>query len=397
MRNLALADITPEHLRQMRGENETLFVEFKSSLDGEGYKVAEAVASFANTLGGWVLVGLSDDGQPSGWTPPSNLTDRLRQILDRWVDPLPAFAALLVEHDGIPIGLVRVYESTDTPHVLKNGKVVVRSVAESRNRARVYRPGGVDTQIVLRELAGRGRRAVEDATKKLNATFLVQSAIGMDPTLGGRMKNCVALRAVPLVGESLRDLAVSTTGRELLDATVLSVAGIQGVEPSRRSAASGLISEINARFQLVDGVPHVPRSVLAVADAAGVIAVAFKMHLTTSLRPGGVVVSTSDRPPALTLTQFRDGIIAPVLRGAVTFLTRAELYGRSVLELRIGDLQTALRFDPENGDPGIFPPNLPLGGEIALPLAANAPEVETLADRWRDDLGRALGLETLRP
>ena len=54
----------------MRAENETLFVEFKWSLDGEGYKVAEAVASLANTLGGWVLIELHDDGTPSTWTPP---------------------------------------------------------------------------------------------------------------------------------------------------------------------------------------------------------------------------------------------------------------------------------------------------------------------------------------
>jgi len=163
MQNLALGHVTADHIRQMRQENETLFVEFKSSLDGDGYKAAEAVASFSNTLGGWVLVGLRDDGTPSGWGAPQNLTDRVRQILDRWLDPLPAFATQLREHDGDLIGLIRVYESADTPHVLANGKVVVRSVAEARNQTRVYRPGGVDTQIVLRQLAERGRHAVRDA------------------------------------------------------------------------------------------------------------------------------------------------------------------------------------------------------------------------------------------
>ena len=78
VRNLALADVINDDIRQMRSENETLFVEYKSSLDGEGYRVAEAVASFANTLGGWVLIGLGDDGTPSGWVPPKILTDRVR-------------------------------------------------------------------------------------------------------------------------------------------------------------------------------------------------------------------------------------------------------------------------------------------------------------------------------
>lgn len=180
MRTLARGDVTPDDIRLMLDENETLFVEHKSSVDGEGYKVAEAVASFANTLGGWIVIGVRH-GQPTGWVPPDSLTDRVRQVLERWVDPLPAFAARTVDYGADRIGLIRVFESTDTPHVLRNGKVVVRSVAEVKNQARVYRPGGVDTQLVLRTLADRGRSAVREAAAKLSgpATPLVHSAVGM--------------------------------------------------------------------------------------------------------------------------------------------------------------------------------------------------------------------------
>jgi hypothetical protein len=285
MRNLALGDVTPDDIRQMRAENETLFVEFKSSLDGEGYKVAEAVASFANTLGGWVLIGLHDDGTPSNWTPPANVTDRVRQILDIWLDPLPAFAATHREHEGVPIGLIRVYESTDTPHVLRNGKVVVRSVAEVRNQTQVYRPGGVDTQIVLRQLADRGRQALRDAQLKLVSTVLIQTAIGMTSPGGytSLISNHVALRAVPLVGDSLGDLAVSKTGRELLDAALCDLAGVgPGSQTTLRPAASGLVCEIQPPSHLVDGVLQIPRTAIAAADAAGVVAAAFRMHIQSS-------------------------------------------------------------------------------------------------------------------
>jgi hypothetical protein len=406
MRNLALGDVTADHIRQMRQENETLFVELKSSVDGDGYKVAEAVASFSNTLGGWVLVGLRDDGRPSGWAAPQNLTDRLRQILDRWVDPLPAFAARLCDHDGDLIGLVRVYESTDTPHVLKNGRGVVRSVAEVRNQTQVYRPGGVDTQIVLRQLAERGRQATRDAHDRLDTTWSIQQAIGItDDGTGPRMAQNVAVRAVPLVGDRLEDLAVSTAGRELLDEALRELAQLdQGANTTLRPSASGLVCEIEPGSHLLDGVPPIARTAITAADAAGVVAVAFRFHIQ---RPS--------QPPRITLDGFRQGIIGPLLRAAVRILDRAELYGRSILELQIGDLSFALAHDPgkpvpdtsaELASDGVLDltvaaeghfPRVALGGEVSLPLPDDAPDVNALADQWRDDVGRAIGLETLRP
>jgi hypothetical protein len=53
-RDLAGADVTPEDVRRMLGLNETLFVEHKGA--DPRYPLAKAVASFANQLGGWVLV-----------------------------------------------------------------------------------------------------------------------------------------------------------------------------------------------------------------------------------------------------------------------------------------------------------------------------------------------------
>jgi hypothetical protein len=386
MRNLALADVVdnPDHIRQMRTENETLFVEWKSSLEGTGYKVAEAAASFANTLSGWIVVGLRDDGTPSDWTPPTNLTDRIRQILDHWLDPLPAFAAALVEHEGVPLGLVRVYESTDTPHVLNDGKVVVRSVAETRD---VYRAVGVDTQIVLRQLAERGRQAIENARLRFLIVGLTAAAIGMSDQHGtaSLLSNNVGIRAVPLVGDRLRDLAVSVAGRELLDAAIRDLAGLdEGATTTLRPAASGLVCEIEPPGALLGGVLPIPRTAIAAADAAGEVAVGFRFHT----RPPATSV------PTLGLDHFREGIIAPLLRAVAGILDRAELYGRSIFELRIGDLAQAVMHAAPNGS-GHFPQDLPLGGEVSLPLADDS-EIGALADQWRDDLGRAMGLETLR-
>jgi len=136
--------------------------------------VAKAICSFANTLGGRVLIGVTN-GQPNageadGREPVEafELTDRVRQALQaNRVDPVPAFAATVrdIGDPPQPVAITRVYESDDAPHVIRNGQVFVRSVAEDQMRNRVYRPGGVETQSVLIDLVERpGER-----TRKLPA------------------------------------------------------------------------------------------------------------------------------------------------------------------------------------------------------------------------------------
>lgn len=97
-RDLALADLSDGTLVEMRREHETRFVENKASL-GKGeqaFNFAKAVASFANTLGGWVLVGLDDAGEIVAWDAPEShgMTDRVRQALERELDPMPAVRGL---------------------------------------------------------------------------------------------------------------------------------------------------------------------------------------------------------------------------------------------------------------------------------------------------------------
>jgi Putative DNA-binding domain len=177
MRHLALADITEANLSSMLAENETLFVEHKGGLGGQGFQIAKAVCSFANTLGGWVLVGVTagqpNAGEPGGWEPVGahEMTDRVREALrSSSVDPLPPFAATVLDYGDPPkpIGVVRVYESSDTPHVMGNGQVFVRSVAEDTDARRKYRAGGVETQAVLVTLAERGSAGVARAREKFD-------------------------------------------------------------------------------------------------------------------------------------------------------------------------------------------------------------------------------------
>lgn len=65
--NLALGELgaSREVLAALLAEGETLFVEHKSGIEsGDGFQIAKAAASFANTLGGWILAGVDPKGNP---------------------------------------------------------------------------------------------------------------------------------------------------------------------------------------------------------------------------------------------------------------------------------------------------------------------------------------------
>jgi Putative DNA-binding domain len=172
-RYTALADLTDDELRALLAEDETLFGEHKSGLgQDEAFQLVKAVASFANGFGGWVLLGVKDC-RPSGWEPPSGpLVDAVRQRLEGRIDPVPPFAAASRQIDGKTVGVVRVHESSDTPHVVtQNGGVYVREVAQDKEHGkRAYRPQGVSSQYVLQQLAQRGEVAAERAERRLAPT-----------------------------------------------------------------------------------------------------------------------------------------------------------------------------------------------------------------------------------
>jgi len=80
----------------------------------------------------------------------------------RWCSPLRA--ALDVWGD-----ISFNYESTDTPHVLKNGRVVVRSVAEVRNQTQVWPVRVIRRGDAVRPLPSHAR-SLADLTFEVGAS-----------------------------------------------------------------------------------------------------------------------------------------------------------------------------------------------------------------------------------
>jgi len=121
-----------------------------------------AAGSFANTLGGWILLGVADDGEVHGWSKPArlDLQSYLGSVLASQVDPLPPFVADMRNVDGKPIGVIRVFASADVPHIVRGtGAVYVRS---SKGKEPVY-----DHRTLL-ELARRGEEAELRARRRLS-------------------------------------------------------------------------------------------------------------------------------------------------------------------------------------------------------------------------------------
>ena len=169
LRSLALSDVTPDDVRWMIREGETL-VELKSQIPKEG--VGPSVAAFANTIGGWIVLGVDDvTRELVGWEPKgrADAVDYLRDLLRTELDPLPPFAAKSLEIDDQMVGLVRVYESSDTPHIVRGtGAVFIREPA-AKAPIRDHR------QLV--DLARRGEAAERDARERIAKTPAIASVL----------------------------------------------------------------------------------------------------------------------------------------------------------------------------------------------------------------------------
>jgi hypothetical protein len=160
LRRLALADLAGDLLRDLVAHGEDLLVERKRqppSPPGFG----AATNSFANTLGGWVLLGVDDDKTIVGYEKPArlDLQSHLAALLRKESDPLPPFVADMREIDGKPVGVMRVFESADSPHIVRGtGAVYLRS---SKGKE------PVDDHRTLLELARRGEEAETRARRRL--------------------------------------------------------------------------------------------------------------------------------------------------------------------------------------------------------------------------------------
>ena len=146
-----------EELRSLVERGEGLEIEFKRGLPRRE-NVGRSLAAFANTRGGWFLVGVEDDGRVCGAPHPKRSVERIREIAAEWVEPPLSVEITTVE--------------------LPEGKVVACWVPLSALRPHASRCGDQTHEVVVR--AGSSNRRASGATLRAIARP-TRGAAGLAP------------------------------------------------------------------------------------------------------------------------------------------------------------------------------------------------------------------------
>jgi Putative DNA-binding domain len=366
-------------VQRLIDEGETLFVERKERDPRDG--LGATVASFANTLGGWLVIGVANDGSVVGYEPKgrADLQDYIRDVLQTQVDPVPPFAAHTVTHQGKPVGIVRVAESSDTPHVA--GGVIYQRTHGGKQRVSEAR------DVIA--LARRGDQAHDAAERRLYALPLVADAMqtpgliyGDNPTAGVELQPLqeMIVRATPYtLGGVFADRALSTATIEHVQSVARSLL-VRPSEPSR-----------------IDLEPRARGVCCSAAQPGMQIA-----HVDVVVDAGGVVaLRKAERTDARATNLVQTGWLRPLVEGAMLLLRELEAYGRAAigLEIRGADrLYAALsphqiaKLNPADlvGGDRLF-----VGGDLVAP--PTSPDIDELVARWERELARAARLAAWEP
>jgi hypothetical protein len=336
-----------------------------------------AAGSFANTLGGWILLGVADDGEVCGWNKPErlDLQSYLGSVLASQVDPLPPFVADMRAADDKPVGVIRVFASADVPHIVRGtGAVYVRSA--------------------------KGKEPVDD-----HRTLLELARRGEEPELRARRR----LFELPPVGWALRPpdwrppgviFAEEVDIRYIVRAAPLTVTTALAEWPLTRPAAESLVELANvllppspsrrlplerqapaidpfARGVVVRAAQHTgierPDTVALVADSGGTVGIALSRAVH------------GDHPMVL-LNALLEDELRPLAHAIATLLQQAEAYGRAAVDMWMLMPDTAVIREQEiDGRP-----ELHVTRELTVP--GDADEADALALSWHRELQRAIGI-----
>jgi hypothetical protein len=113
---------------------ESMFIEYKSDWPSNE-KIAKAIAGFANSHGGFLIIGTDrncgKDELPSSFPGangmPTQPKDAIRNICRDHISPMPIYQAKFLEVDeSRGVLVIQVDESMDTPHINRDGKIYRR-------------------------------------------------------------------------------------------------------------------------------------------------------------------------------------------------------------------------------------------------------------------------------
>lgn len=375
VRRLALADVDEDVLRDLVEHGESIHVERKRQ-PPEPPGLGAAAASFANMLGGFILLGVDDKGGVVGWSKPPklDLQSHLGELLRREVDPLPPFVAEMRELDGKPVGVLRVFESADRPHIVRGtGAIYVRT-------SKGKEPIPVDDHQTVLAMARRGEDAAEAARARLRETPAVKHTF-MAPDSGIPQNHQgieVLARAAPLtVTPAHSDWALTRVAAELCSAAAERLVprflpgefdyGRSGpdLRPQGRAISAVVFQEKGGGSQ---------DRAIVLADSNGTVA--------ASILRGG----QDGDPPFLLLDRMLDEELVPLAQTVTSLLRNAEAFGRAAVDLWIVFAHGGRLHGGHRHAGG----HIHVAREITIP--ADDDEVLDLAEQWHREVQREAGI-----
>lgn len=171
----ALADVTWADLAQLRDADEGFALEYKSAwTPSVRRKIPKVVASFCNSRGGWIVIGVADADRSVRpiRRPHTDFGQTVGELCRRHVSPVPRFDVRFVadpEDDRQGVALIRVEEG-DFPPYVADGIVEVREGSTS----------GPATGAVLVELYGKATGRLRAVSEFCRRSVYYPDATGAD-------------------------------------------------------------------------------------------------------------------------------------------------------------------------------------------------------------------------
>lgn len=133
-RPLKLSSIKFEHFYQLKNEQieEGYTIEYKAewNKDLTDKHLCKTIASFANSSGGWLFVGISNDGSIKGIKKQKcDFSQQVGNLLAAHTSPIPVFDCRFIKSSTdseIGVLLIHVFEGFNPPYVCK-GQICVRN------------------------------------------------------------------------------------------------------------------------------------------------------------------------------------------------------------------------------------------------------------------------------
>ena len=185
--------LTQAELRDLVSRDEGQFLEFKSAWDRSGDApkqvrrravrdtIAESVAAFANADGGLLLIGVEDDGTPTGCDYPDDVIEEFVAVPRKRLSPPVSCRSSRLSIAGIEVLVFSVPIAPDAVMIGGNGfpyrvgDHVTREPQEVINeRKQVYRRVGYEQRF-------RTDATLDDLDLELAREFLARTPIGARP------------------------------------------------------------------------------------------------------------------------------------------------------------------------------------------------------------------------